>query len=300
MIALCATLVGGVLAGCEEASEAAPNRPNPPATSADGASSPSADGGEDVISGTVKIAIDGKTVNVSCAGEPAADRPVVILLPGLGDSIKDMAGIQETLSARNRVCAYDRLGEGESDQPDGQQTFESTGEILTKLVERVAGGAPVVLAGHSLGGMIAARYAPGHQDTVAGLVLIDATTPTTVADTTNIIPETATGEAGTLRAGTIAAYGGENQEQLVITDGEVESAGDIPVEVIQHGQQYLAALPEFGPGLERAWGEGQRKWLAVSTNSTLSTAANSAHHIYRDEPQVVVEAIERVVSEAAK
>ncbi|WP_443076765.1 alpha/beta fold hydrolase [Streptomyces sp. TRM 70361] len=79
---------------------------------------------------------------------------------------------------KNRVCSYDRLGEGASDQPEDPQSFESTGEVLTAVLDRVAGDNPVVLTGHSLGGVIAARYAPDHQDRVRGLVLLDATSPT--------------------------------------------------------------------------------------------------------------------------
>jgi hypothetical protein len=82
----------------------------------------------------------------------------------------------------------------------------------------------------------------------------------------------------------------------VVPDGKVAAAGDIPVEVIQHGKQYLAAVPEYGPALERAWTEGERKWLAVSSHSTLSTAVNSEHYIYLDEPEVAVQAIQRVAT----
>ncbi|MCS7483895.1 hypothetical protein ACFFQW_32495 [Umezawaea endophytica] len=37
---------------------------------------------------------------------------------------------------------------------------------------------------------------------------------------------------------------------------KVRSAGDIPVEVVQHGRQRLADVPEVGPALERAWSAG--------------------------------------------
>ena len=72
------------------------------------------------------------------------------------------------------------------------------------------------------------------------------------------------------------------------------------MEVIQHGQQYLAALPEYGPRLEKAWSAGQRKWLALSSGSKLSTAAKSGHYIYVDQPDVAVQAIQRVTSQATR
>ncbi|MEV0196761.1 alpha/beta fold hydrolase [Nonomuraea sp. NPDC050691] len=191
------------------------------------------------------------------------------------------------------MCSYDRLGAGASDQPEGPQNFSSTGKILTGVLERVAGDDPVVLAGHSLGGLIAARYALGHQDRVKGLVLMDATPPTMPADIAKSIPESATGPAAELRAQNLALFQGQNPEKLVITDGKVRSAGNIPVEVIQHGKPYLQAVPEYGSRLEKAWSAGQRKWLALSSRSELSTAADSEHYIYVDQPDVAVQAIAR-------
>jgi pimeloyl-ACP methyl ester carboxylesterase len=278
-IALCATVA---LAGCDEAPEEAA-APPPPAASQ-----------EKVFSG--KLPVDGRAVNVSCAGERG--RPVIILLAGAGDGLDKLADLQKTLSDKNLVCSYDRLGAGKSDKPAGPQTLDDTGRVLTAVIDRVAGGAPVVLAGHSLGGLIAARYAPDHQDRVAGLVLMDATSPTQTADIEAVVPDSATGVAADLKAQTVAALAGENPELLSVPDGEVSSAGDIPVEVIQHGKQYLAAVPEYGPAMEQAWAAGQRKWLGISSRANLSTAANSEHYIYVDEPQVAVRAIQRVVGEA--
>lgn len=46
-------------------------------------------------------------------------------------------------------------------------------------------------SGHSLGGLITARYAPGHQDRVKGLVLLDATIPELNAGFSEVVPTTA-------------------------------------------------------------------------------------------------------------
>ncbi|MEW1839302.1 alpha/beta hydrolase [Nonomuraea angiospora] len=284
--ALCGTVVGVGVTGC--GSDSLENwDPLAPTT-------------QSPISGTEKIEVAGRSVNVSCSGDQAKGRPVIMLMHGGGDGLDKLAALQKTLSKSHRVCSYDRLGAGASDQPDGPQDFSSTGKVLTAVLDRVAGDGPVVLAGHSLGGLIAARYVPDHQDRVKGLVLMDATPPTMVDDITKAIPESATGQAAELRAQNLAIFQGQNPEKLVITDGKVRPAGNIPVEVIQHGKQYLAALPTYGPHLERAWSAGQRKWLAVSSGSKLSTATGSGHYIYVDQPDVAVQAIERVTSQAAR
>jgi pimeloyl-ACP methyl ester carboxylesterase len=280
VLALCCVVAGVALAGCDEASEA--------------------DSASTSFSGTEKIQVGDRSVNVSCSGDPVEGRPVVVLLHGGGDGLDKLAGLQKTLADKDRVCSYDRLGAGASDQPGGPQTFESTGKVLTAVIERVAGDAPVVLAGHSLGGLIAARYAPDHQDRVKGLVLMDATSPTQTADLRAGIPDSATGMAAELRAQTLAVLQGDSPEKLAAPDGDVRAAGDIPVEVIQHGKPYLAAVPEYGPALERAWAEGQKKWLAISSHSSLTTATGSEHYIYVDQPDLAVQAIQRVVLQAVK
>lgn len=295
VLALC-TVAGVGLAGCDEAPSSDASQPANVTTTTD----VTEQAAEESFAGTEKIKVDGRSVNVSCAGSPAEGKSVIILLAGAGDALDKMSGIQKTLSAENPVCSYDRLGAGASDKPEGPQTIDSTGKVLTAVIDHVAGDAPVVLAGHSLGGLIAARYAPDHKDTVKGLVLMDATSPTQGADLAAQIPESATGPAAQLRDQTVALLQGQNPEMLATPDGEVRSAGDIPVEVIQHGKPYFeAAVPEYGPGLEKAWAEGQRKWLAVSTRSNLSIAADSEHYVYLDEPDLAVRAIQRVAEEAA-
>ncbi|MFC9424804.1 alpha/beta fold hydrolase [Streptomyces sp. NPDC056987] len=289
-LALCFAVAGVGLVGCEDPTTGA----KPEAGSSSGASAT----GEAPLTGTEKIKVGKHSVNVSCTGNQAGDRPVVVLLHGGGDDLTKMADFQKTLSADGRVCSYDRLGAGASDKPDGPQDYDDIGKILTGVLDRVAGDGPAVLAGHSMGGLIAARYAPDHQDRVKGLVLLDSTSPTAVGDLTKRIPESATGPAGELRAQTLGVFAGENPEQLVFTDGKVRSAGDIPVRVIQHGVQYLAEVPEYGPGLEEDWTKGQKAWLGLSTNSELSTAEKSGHYIYLEAPKVAADAVKEVASQA--
>ncbi|SDF97544.1 alpha/beta hydrolase fold [Lentzea fradiae] len=241
----------------------------------------------------------GKSVHVSCSGVQKRDRPVVVLMAGLGDGLDAMAGFQETLSRSDRVCSYDRLGEGRSDQPNGPQSMKSTGAVLTKVIKKTAGGRPVVLVGHSLGGLIAARYAPEHRDTVKGVVLLDATSPTMVADLKRSIPAHATGPAADVRAQSLAVFAGQSPERLVVEDGPVRSAGSIPVEVVEHGQRYLEALPQYGPALEKAWAAGQRSWLKLSWNSSIRTAKDAGHYVHVDAPRVAVDAVQRVVAKAS-
>ncbi|RDG39911.1 alpha/beta fold hydrolase [Streptomyces corynorhini] len=296
MAVLCCAVVGTGLVACEDS-------PSPAEKAVDKSIDDAVDEALDdalgnTFTGTKKIKVGDRSVNVSCSGKTAEkDQPLVLLLAGVGDGLGKIAGLQKTLSEQARVCSYDRLGEGASDKPKGLQHQADSAKILTAVLDDVAGDRPAVLAGHSLGGQIAARYAPEHQDRVKGLVLMDATIPALNAGVSKAIPKSATGQGAQLLAGTIAANSGENQEKFVIEDAKVSSAGDIPVEIIKHESQY-AEVPEYGPALEEMWSKGQEQWLALSSNSKLSTAAKSGHYIYVDRPDLAIKAVRKVTAQA--
>ncbi|WP_031049453.1 alpha/beta fold hydrolase [Streptomyces sp. NRRL F-5650] len=253
------------------------------------------------FTGEKKIRVGGHTVNVSCSGRAAHRHdPLVLLMAGGGEGLDNMAPLQKTLSTTHRVCSYDRLGEGRSDKParGTLQTADDTGALLTKVLDRLAGDRPVVLAGHSLGGYIAARYAPDHTDRVKGLVLLDATIPHLTRDMNRTVPADATGVAAQLRDGALAVNAGQNPEQFVIADGPVRSAGRIPVEILKHESQY-AEVPQYGPALEEMWANGQREWRKLSRDSRVTTAKGSGHYIHTDRPDLAVKAVNKVAHRAA-
>ncbi|RFU86960.1 alpha/beta fold hydrolase [Streptomyces triticagri] len=298
VVALCCAAAGAGLVGCEDEPKAdKASEAKPTASRSAGGDEQQAD--EAAAFTAKKIKVEGHTVNVSCSGKQADGKPVVMLLHGGGDDVKKLSGLQKELSTEDRVCSYDRLGAGASDKPDGLQTVEDAGKILTGVLDQVAGDAPVVLAGHSIGGLFAGRYAPDHQDRIKGLVLLDATSPTQAADLKRTIPADADEQSAQLRDKTLMVLQGKGPEKLVTPDGPVRSAGDIPVEVIQHGKQYLGAIPKYGKSLEDDWTLGEHEWLKLSADSKLSVARKSEHYIYVDEPAVAVAAIQRVVAGAA-
>lgn len=99
----------------------------------------------------------------------------ILLCHGYGEHIGRYPHVAEHLVARGaEVHGVDHVGHGRS---EGERVliedFEKVVEDLHALAthEKVARGLPVVLIGHSMGGMIAARYAQRYADELAGLVL---------------------------------------------------------------------------------------------------------------------------------
>jgi alpha-beta hydrolase superfamily lysophospholipase len=101
---------------------------------------------------------------------------VVVLAHGYGEHIGRYEQVADALVRRGAaVYGPDHLGHGRSDgEPVLITDFERVVDDLHRVVG-VAGeehpGLPLVLVGHSMGGLIATRYAQRHRAELAGLVL---------------------------------------------------------------------------------------------------------------------------------
>jgi pimeloyl-ACP methyl ester carboxylesterase len=73
-----------------------------------------------------------------------------------------------------RVCAYDRDGMGVAAMHDLDRSPVAIATRLEALVARKMGDAPVILAGHSNGGLYVEAFARMWPERTAGLVLVDA------------------------------------------------------------------------------------------------------------------------------
>jgi pimeloyl-ACP methyl ester carboxylesterase len=118
-----------------------------------------------------RIAVeDGRHLNLYCLGKGS---PTVIFDSGLGDSSKAWGLVQPAISRITRSCSYDRAGLGFSDPTPRPGNSAAAVEDLHRLVQSGALQPPLVLVGHSYGGMNVRLYAATHRDEVAGIVLVD-------------------------------------------------------------------------------------------------------------------------------
>lgn len=98
-------------------------------------------------------------------GEP------IVLLHGLGSRREDWLPVARILARRYRVTLVDLPGHGEAAMPEPFSLERATLSLDRSLAE-IPGG-PVVLVGHSLGGLIAAGAAIERPERIRGLVLIE-------------------------------------------------------------------------------------------------------------------------------
>ena len=124
-----------------------------------------------------RMAIEGSegSVSVSVWERPDPER-IVLLAHGYGEHIGRYEHVAAALLARGAaVYGPDHLGHGESaGEPALITDFEHTVDDLHAVADLARDkhpGLPAVLIGHSMGGLIATRYAQRYRDELAGLVL---------------------------------------------------------------------------------------------------------------------------------
>ncbi|WP_252504038.1 alpha/beta fold hydrolase [Sporosarcina sp. Marseille-Q4943] len=99
----------------------------------------------------------------------------VIILTGMGCSFDEWYNITEVIGETNRVLMFHRPGLGESEIGNEPRNTEAVVEELLDLLLVLAITEPIILVGHSYGGLCAQHFVKSHPQKVAGLVLVDST-----------------------------------------------------------------------------------------------------------------------------
>lgn len=111
------------------------------------------------------------------AGPPDA-QPLILLEHGAFGCAADWGVVQGRLSAKGyRSLAYDRAGMGLSDPGPPPRDGLAAAADLEALLAALGETAPLVLVGHSMGGLMVRHFACKHAERVLGVVLVDAMTP---------------------------------------------------------------------------------------------------------------------------
>jgi 3-oxoadipate enol-lactonase len=108
--------------------------------------------------------------------EGAGGRPFLLVHGFTGAKEDFTEWLKPLAEAGWHAVAPDNRGHGTSEKPDdvAQYTFDALADDLLALADRLWGdGAPFVLLGHSMGGMVAQVIALRRPERIAGLVLMD-------------------------------------------------------------------------------------------------------------------------------
>lgn len=274
------------------------------------------------------VDVGGYKMHLYCVGQGA---PLVILDSGLGDTYISWQKVQPQIAHFTRVCSYDRAGVGYSDSSPHPSTSKDFAEELHTLLYNAGISSPYVLVGHSMGGFDVRLYASLYRSEVAGMVLVDSSHPEQQKrlppalndmDATWLreqefmefampfgIPRFLgfCGNDGVVRAAECNFH--TVRESVAELEAVSESAaqaakagklGDMPLAVLSEDpDKPQPDLPEdlVKPASD-AWQQMQDELARLSTRGTHVIAKNSGHFIQLDRPDVVIEAVRKVVDQA--
>ncbi|WP_372868949.1 alpha/beta fold hydrolase [Planomicrobium okeanokoites] len=99
----------------------------------------------------------------------------ILILTGMGCSFDEWVEVAEALSKTNRIIMFHRPGLGESEIEVENRTTTSTVEEVHRLLAILEIAEPVVMVGHSYGGLCAQHFTKIYLHEVRALVLVDST-----------------------------------------------------------------------------------------------------------------------------
>ncbi|MFN8535621.1 MAG: alpha/beta hydrolase [Dehalococcoidia bacterium] len=119
-----------------------------------------------------EVVVDGLRLHYLAWGDP--DNPPILMLHGIGQQAHSWDFVAMDLGQDHYIVSLDQRGHGDSDwSPDHQYTPEAWQSDLESVVDQL-GLHNLLLVGLSMGGMNAIRYAAKHQESLRGLVVVDA------------------------------------------------------------------------------------------------------------------------------
>jgi len=270
----------------------------------------------------------GFKMHIDCTGEGT---PAVILDSGLGDTYISWRKVQPDIAKLTRVCSYDRAGLGYSDPSPNARTSKVIAQELHALLGAAQVPPPYVLVGHSMGGYDVRLYASLYPREVVGMVLVDASHP----DQENRLPaELRNMEGSWQREAQFLEYTTplgvprllglcENDpvqraaecnfhsahealsemrafRQSAAQTAATGSLGNLPLAVLSHDPDKPSAdLPaDLAKPVNEAWEKMQEDLSHLSTRGTQTIAKGSSHYIQLDRPDLVIDAVHTVVTDA--
>lgn len=221
--------------------------------------------------------------------------------------------VRDGVAGFTRTDVYDRPGvaavidgvfiPSRSDPVPMPRTAADAVADLHTLLDVVGSPGPYVLVGHSFGGVVVRLFASTYPDDVAGIVLVDALSEFV---RTELTPDEWADYAAVVSAvpPELAAYGDletmdmdASFDQLAEASGRAPLTG-VPLTVISAGLPF--GIPEadltFSPDrLQDAWSRSQDQLAALTADARHVVAAESAHYVQLQQPDLVIRAIRQVV-----
>jgi len=120
------------------------------------------------------VDVGGRRLHITQSGERG---PAVVFESGISASCLNWTRVRDLVAHFTRCYTYDRASLGWSDPTNAPRIVSQIVEELHALLQAASVSSPVVLVGHSFGGLLVRAYALKYPEQVAGLVLVDPLSP---------------------------------------------------------------------------------------------------------------------------
>ncbi len=239
--------------------------------------------------------------------------PRVLIDYGIAGAAIEWGKVQQALAADTTVCVYDRAGYGWSDPGPSPRTAAQAASEIAALAKAAGWQGPLLLVGHSFGGLDVRTYAAQHPDAVAGLVLLDSSVPgftlsgvpaASFVGARNPVVTAALDDVPDRDEFSIARYLNSRRKAVFTqmdelghftqSGEETAAAGALPlVPLVVVTRDPSHGLPDAAG--EARWQRAQQALSTLIAGGEWWTADNSGHEIHRDRPDMVVAAVRRVL-----
>ena len=99
----------------------------------------------------------------------------MVIVPALASNVLEWVRVQRAAATKTTVCVCDRAGVGWSDPPPlGTLTLDGMADDLHAALAAAGIGPPYIIAGQSLGGIVARRFQARYPADVTGMLLVDS------------------------------------------------------------------------------------------------------------------------------
>jgi len=227
----------------------------------------------------------------------------VVVESAFGGSAQSWRAIAETVGRDTTVVTYDRAAYGTSGRAMDRRTPREIARDLHGVLDAAGIARPVVLVGHSHGGICVRAFAGLYAEEVAGMVLVDSAHETQ----DQILRGTLPWRVRLLEAMTVPLLmtvprkfrGGADRRSIMreFRSMKLLTAADQPLAAGALGARPLIVLTR-GPGSRSPVPEDWRRWHSLhedlarlSANSRHVVTSQPAHYIHKREPGQVAGAI---------
>ena len=230
-------------------------------------------------------------------------RVTVVLAAGAGQTSQTWRVLRPQVTPSARVVTFDRPGLGRSPAGRLPRTPTQIAKELHAVLQALEVTGPLVLVGHSMGGIHVLRYATLFPEQVAGVVTLDTPPPgfeqermalLTPAEREQRSRALAQGSAGTPDVVRLEREGMQDPKEWDLSG----FPSTHPLAVLVADSQDFGNLGSQ-QAHRRLWIEKSRQWVELSTAAELSIVEGSGHMVHHEYPDLVTERILGMVAGAS-